>query len=243
MGKLAMRKPRRCLVLPLVLLAACLATACTTTDSRTATGLTDRPASGSRLVVIKPDIELSLVGVSGLPERRADWGEQAASNISAALSGLVSSKGYTTTVVDPVGMMEGRVGQVVRLHDQVAASLLQHHYNPAFSLPSKGEGFNWTLGEGALLMSPDGTGGYALFMGGSGCWSTGGRVAVRVVAFLVTQGGDIGGCSQNLYASLVRMETGQIVWFNMASAGPNDDMRTAEGAATLVSAVFKDAPF
>ncbi|MCU0881609.1 MAG: hypothetical protein MUF14_02945 [Hyphomonadaceae bacterium] len=222
---------------------ALLLAGCTTTDSRVAANLVERPTSGSRLVVIKPEIELSLLGASGVRERRADWSEQAGSHLVTALSALVAAKGYQAGEVDPSSMMDGRVGQVLRLHDRVADALYTHHYVPGQALPSKGREFDWTLGEGALLLSPDGRGGYALFMGGGGCWSSAGRVAVRVVAFIVTQGGDVGGCSQQLYASLVRLETGQVVWFNLATAGPADDMRTAEGASSLVAAVFKDAPF
>jgi uncharacterized 2Fe-2S/4Fe-4S cluster protein (DUF4445 family) len=48
--------------------------------------------------------------------------------------------------------------------------------------------------------------------------------------------------SQQVFASLVDLRTGQVVWFNVATAGPNADMRSADGAAALTTAVLKGAP-
>lgn len=48
--------------------------------------------------------------------------------------------------------------------------------------------------------------------------------------------------SQRVFASLVDLKTGKIVWFNMAIAGADSDMRDVDGAKRLTSAVLKDAP-
>ena len=38
--------------------------------------------------------------------------------------------------------------------------------------------------------------------------------------------------SQTVFASLVDLHTGQVVWFNVTIAGLSADMRTTEGATT-----------
>ncbi len=48
--------------------------------------------------------------------------------------------------------------------------------------------------------------------------------------------------SQQAFTSLVDLRTGQVIWFNMAIAGPQADMRNPEGATSLVSSLLEDAP-
>ena len=43
------------------------------------------------------------------------------------------------------------------------------------------------------------------------------------------------------FASLVDLNTGDIVWFNVVLAG-SGELRNAEGAATAVRGLFKDIP-
>ena len=46
--------------------------ACTTTDTRLADKTGTRPPSGTRILMVKPDIELSMLMVTGLEEAKAD---------------------------------------------------------------------------------------------------------------------------------------------------------------------------
>jgi uncharacterized 2Fe-2S/4Fe-4S cluster protein (DUF4445 family) len=48
--------------------------------------------------------------------------------------------------------------------------------------------------------------------------------------------------SQQIFASLVDLRTGQVVWFNVATAGPQADIRTPEGANLLVKDLLKGVP-
>ncbi len=47
---------------------------------------------------------------------------------------------------------------------------------------------------------------------------------------------------QQVYASLIDLKTGKVVWFNVAVAGPDADMRDPEGAELLVESMLKDVP-
>ncbi len=48
--------------------------------------------------------------------------------------------------------------------------------------------------------------------------------------------------SQLVFASLVDLKTGRVVWFNSSLAGPSADMRNPEGAAALTTALLKNIP-
>ncbi|WP_176695859.1 hypothetical protein [Phenylobacterium immobile] len=47
---------------------------------------------------------------------------------------------------------------------------------------------------------------------------------------------------QQVYASLVDLRTGRVVWYNVAVVGPQSDIRTEEGARALVVDLMKKAP-
>lgn len=220
---------------------ACLAlAACTTSQTRSTTVQFTPPPSGSPVVLVEPDVKLSILTAVGAPERRADWSEAGQRHVLTAISQAVVAKGYQPIVVDPDAMQGGQSGQVLRLFEQVGAAILTHHYG-LFALPSMEGRFDYTLGPGVRSLAGGNNAGYAVFVYAEGCFSSGGRMAVVMLAAVA--GASLPTCQQQLVASLVSVETGQVVWFNFAIAGPADDMREEAGARTLVNAVFKDAPF
>lgn len=221
------------------LVASLALAACTTSQTRSTTTNFARPPSGAPVVLIEPDVKLSILTAVGAPERRADWSEAGQRHILTAISQAVSAKGYRTVVVDPDTMQGGQSGQVLRLFEQVGAAILTHHYG-GFTLPSMQGRFDYTLGQGVRTLAGDSEAGYAVFVYAEGCFSSGGRMAVVMLAAVA--GASLPTCQQQLVASLVSVETGEVVWFNFAIAGPADDMREEAGARTLVSAVFRDAP-
>lgn len=221
------------------LVASLALAACTTSQTRSTTVNFTPPPSGSPVVLIEPDVKLSILTAVGAPERRADWSEAGQRHILAAISQTVSAKGFQPVVVDPDTMQGGQSGQVLRLFEQVGAAILTHHYG-LFALPSMQGRFDYTLGPGVQALAGGRNAGYAVFVYAEGCFSSGGRMAVVMLAAVA--GASLPTCQQQLIASLVSVETGNVVWFNFAIAGPSDDMREEAGARTLVDAVFKDAP-
>ncbi len=135
--------------------------------------------------------------------------------------------------------MGGRSGQLMRLHEAVGQSVVTYEYGP-YRLPTKADGFQWTLGEGAQTLAEQYGADYALFTYGRGTYASGGRIATMVVLSVVGVSVPLG--SQQAFTSLVDLRTGQIIWFNMAVAGPQADMRNPEGADSLVASLLKDAP-
>ena len=222
----------------IVILACLMAAACTTTSTRLAAVVTPPPA-GTTILLVKPDIQLSLLTAAGLQEPRADWTAQGVENIDTQLRQSLATGSHTFKAVDPEDAMGGRTGQMMRLHEAVGNSILVFDY-AGLKLPTKAEGFDWTIGEGAQALGQTYGADYALFVYGRGTYASAGRVATMVVASLIGAAVPLG--SQQVFASLVDLRTGQVVWFNVAVAGPQADMRNPEGAQSLVTSLLKDAP-
>jgi hypothetical protein len=213
--------------------------ACTTTDTRLAEASSIRPSAGTRILLVKPDIELSMLMVTGLEEPKADWSKQGQDNVSEALKADLSTRGLAVKDLDPASAEDPKTIQLLKLHEAVGKSIMALNYG-LIQLPTKQGQFEWTLGEGASDLTKAYDADYALFTNGRGNYSSDGRKVAMVAMALLGQAVPPG--SQRVFASLVDLKTGKIVWFNMAIAGADSDMRDVDGAKRLTSAVLKDAP-
>ncbi len=224
-----------------VALAACLLLgACTTTSTRlAATGSVSTPAANSKVLLVEPDVQLSLLLASGLQEPRADWSTQGRESLQQGLKTALEGKTHRIEALDPQASMAGRTGQLLRLNEAVGGSILAFNYG-AVKLPSKHGVFEWTLGQGAQVIGTERSADYALFVTGRGTYSSAGRKALMIGAAMLGVSVPLG--SQQVFASLVDLKTGQVVWFGVAMAGPQADMRSAEGATALVTSLLKGAP-
>jgi hypothetical protein len=225
-----------------------LTMACTTTQTRVTRTLPERPAAGTGIVVLKPDIELTILTTSGLEEPNSEWSKQALANIQASLQGALANRQQRFVAMDADTIINGRANQVLRLHDAVATSILAFNYGFGGLPTKKPSDFSWTLGPGALEIArasaaadPAGADAkYALITFGRGSYASGGRWTLAIVGTALGASVPMGG--QQVYASLVELRTGNIVWFNVATAGPQDDMRKPEGANALITTLMKDVP-
>jgi hypothetical protein len=220
-----------------------LATSCATANRVETMAGGAPPPENATIIVVAPDIRLSILTAGGVEEPRSDWSDQARTNIAASLAARLRQEGHTPVPFEPDDAMQGRTGQLLRLHEAVAASILIVHYTPLFPLPTKVDAFEWTLGDGVQEIAansdaPEAR--YALFLFARGSYASGGRIAAVAIGAALGVGVPMGG--QDLYASLVDLETGDIVWFNVARAGTNADMREPDGASTLVNSVLESAP-
>lgn len=213
---------------------------CTTTDVRKHQATEAVPAA-SKVLVMQPDVQLAVQTIAGLEEPRADWSAAGRDNLAKAAADHLTTRGMTSEAADPDALTEGRVGQVMRLNEAVVQSILITEY-VGYTIPTKPRGaFDWTIGPGAKTLSDISGARYALSISARGSYADAGR-QVAAVAVLLLGGGlmDTGG--QYVLASLVDLETGRVFWFNVVSVGAGVDMRTPEGAATLIKDVLKDAP-
>lgn len=238
------RRWRAALVLALLLPLQVLAY----NQNRVATDERGQPVriAGS-VVVVEPDIELSLVTAGGLQEPRREWSDAARRLYPEAVARVLDGAGKERKPdFDLPDDLEAssRMGQVVRLNEAVAMSIAVYT-RPGSYLATKGRKLDWTLGEGVADLREATGADYALFTYIRDSYASGGRTALRVLGFLagaaMGQIVDIGGGQQVGVATLVDLRTGQVVWFNLM-ANQSGDLRDAEGAAETAKDLLTGFP-
>lgn len=223
----------------LALAAVALLTACASSSPRTFTGTYAPPPAGSRVLVMTPDVQLVVLTTAGLQEPREDWSQSGRDNLARAIAAHISREGHAPSTLDPATAMEGRTGQIIRLHDAVGTSILAVNYG-GVNLPTRRDNFEWTLGEGVQELATQYNADYALFITARGSYASSGRVAAMVGLAILGVGVPLGG--QQAFASLVDLRTGNVVWFNVAQASPNQDMRDISGATGFTQTLLRGAP-
>jgi hypothetical protein len=233
--------------LAITLAAALAVTACVTPENKRVAADFQAPTERTRVVIMRPDVHMSLLTAGGLEEPRADWTTQAETNILGAFGEVLRNRGHDVVAFDPNVGEAGLQDQLILLHEAVGASILV--YVPSAQLavptvvPTKAETFDWTLGEGAVALGQAYDADFALFTTTYGSYASGGRVAA-VTATAVTSAlfgvaivGNLG--ARWTQASLVDLRTGDIVWMNIAA---NGDPREAAGAQEIADRVSADIP-
>lgn len=218
--------------------AACmlLLAACTHTNVQLASQTGPKPPSGSKILVVQPDVELSTLTMAGLLEPRADWSQQGRDNLAREVAEVIQGSQHQVKVLDPSTALEGRPGQLLRLNEAVISSI-----GLGATLPTKKDNFDWTIGEGAKVLAETYDADYALFTYGRGSYSSGGRKAAWLV--MAAAGVSLPMGSQTAYASLVDLKTGQVVWYNVAvPTNGAGDMRSEAGAESLTTSLLKNIP-
>jgi hypothetical protein len=226
-------------VMPVAILWLSLA-GCATTQQQTMAGYAP-PAGSYKLIVMRPDIAVSVFTAGGQLERREDWTNTAREHVLASLQSQQAKRGGATQIAlksAEAGGDEPAIIELNKLHEVVGQSILLHKFSPGLSLPTKRKAvFDWTLGELAVKYGRQSGYDYALFLYARDSFSSGGRVAMQTVGALgcivglcvIPQGG-----SQQAFASLVDLKTGSVAWFNFLQSATGD-IRTRDGADALVS--------
>ena len=206
------------------------------------------PQGDFRLLVMRPDVTVNSVTTGGMSVPRADWTEQARTNLISALAAQQAERGGKVKILahrnELPGVSADQVADLERLHAAVGNSIALHKYLGAY-LPTKSRhGLDYTLGEDAVELGRKTGYDYALFMYAEDNIVSSGRIALQVLGIAGCVVGfcapNIGGGGQFAYASLVDLKTGDVVWFNVVQAGSQiagikmGDLRTPDGSAQLV---------
>lgn len=226
-------------------LACCLLLgACVSTQTRVAKDDTGKPLviDGS-VVLVEPDIELYEVLAGGAQEPRKAWTDTARQLYPRMAREILSRRGIAVMPdfsLPPATSNEDPLRQLLLLNQAVSISILQYSRagsSPNSGLRNKHGKFDWTLGPGVKALR-DATGAdYALFTYVRDSYTSGGRVAMRVIGFVLL-GGDIGGGYQIGLASLVDLRTGQVVWHNLL-IDQTGDLRDETGARETADDLLK----
>jgi hypothetical protein len=194
-------------------------------------------ARGAEVLVVEPDIELSELLANGVQELRADWTLAAREHVDAALAAaLAEHQSHTrryTPADDPDLAAAQR--QIVLLNEAVGTSILIHRYFDV-TLAHKGSSFDWSLGPGARQLDPNAR--YALFVFLRDSYATTGRKAMLALS-LIGVGVSLG--QQLGFASLVDLDSGKVVWFNLLQS-QSGDLRNAHDARIAIDQLLDGAP-
>ena len=206
------------------------------------------PQGDYKLLVLRPDVTVGSLTTGGMVEPRADWTEQARTNIIAALQAQQAGRGGRLQILERRNQLQGTSEQEVadfeRLFYAVGESIVIHKYLGEYLPTKRGKGLDYTLGEDAVRLGQRTGYDYALFLHAEDQVASGGRVALGVLGLAGCVVGfcapNIGGATQLDYAGLVDLKTGEVVWFNVVRAGSEvpgikfGDLRTPQGAAQMV---------
>jgi len=205
------------------------------------------------IVIVQPDIELSLLTAGGLSEPRKEWSEAARTLYPRAVHALLDGR-HVATRADfrvPDGLdSASHLGQILLLNQAVALSIAQ--YSQPFSAlatkkdPATGKPrLDWSLGPGVSELREATGADYALFTYIRDSYASEGRKTLRVLGIIAgaAMGGfaDIGGGRQIGVATLVDLRNGKVVWFNLMQR-QSGDLRSADGAQATVAQMLKDLP-
>lgn len=224
--------------------AAALTLSACATSTRQIADSDFRPPQGSyRVIVMQPDISVGVLTAGGAVEPREDWTNQARENVISALAAQQSKRGGDITIArtrQQAGGDPEQVAELIWLHNAVGQAIKLHKYS-VFTLPTKQEKFDWTLGATAITYGQATSYDYALFLHAQDSFSSGGRVALQALSMVGCAFGvcvmPLGGMQQ-AFVSLVDLKTGQVVWFNTL-ADTMGDIRTPDGAKKMVDSLLE----
>lgn len=190
----------------------------------------------SKVAIMPTDIELFSISAGGVPEPKADWTEAAARHIKAALAERKKKLGIGS--VDLSEKDADDLAEVNTLHAAVARAIATHHFGPGFlNLPTKEGKLDWSLGDAVKPIRQKTGADYALFSWVRDSYASAERVATMIALALLGVG--VGGGLQIGYASLVDLNTGQVVWFNSMFRGTGDLREAGPAAESLDSLLDK----
>ena len=206
------------------------------------------PQGDYKLLVLRPDVSVGSLTTGGIVEPRADWTEQARTNIIAALRAQQAGRGGKIQILERrnqvQGVSEQEVADFERLFYAVGSSIVLHKYLGDYLPTKRRQGLDWTLGEDAVALGRKTGYDYALFLHAEDSVASGGRIALGVIGLAGCVVGfcapNVGGAAQLDYAGLVDLRTGEVVWFNVVSASSQvagisfGDLRTPQGAEQMV---------
>jgi hypothetical protein len=206
------------------------------------------PQGNYKLLVLRPDVTVGSLTTGGMVEPRADWTEQARTNIINALRAQQAARGGQTMILERRNQLPGvsdqEVAEVERLFYAVGQSIVLHKYMGDYLPTKRGKGLDWTLGEDAVRLGQKTGYDYALFLHAEDQVASTGRIALGVLGAAGCLVGfcypNVGGATQLDYAGLVDLKTGEVVWFNVVKAGSEvpgikfGELRTPQGAAQMI---------
>jgi len=216
----------------------CTAALASAADNRNlAPGFAKLPQA-ARLVLMPVDVELYSLSAGGVPEPKADWTANAQKHMKAELVQRTKTLGLTTELMEDKAADE--FAEPMALHAAVARSIALHHSTGgAWALPTKAGKLDWSFDDALRDLKTKSGADYGLFIWVRDSYASAERkLAMFGLALL---GVGITGGVQVGYASLVDLQSGQVLWFNQL-ARATGDLREAKEAAESIDVLLSGFP-
>ncbi len=202
-----------------------------------------------KIVLFRPDLEVASLGAGGIPSPNPDWTANARKYTLDSFQQSIGKRQFELTQMpDLQGDDVAYAAEYQSLYRAVANAVMTHNYLlklPSKKLPNGKYKFDWTLGPGAKHLGELAGGNYGLFVFGYDAYATAGRKAMQIFVLLATSAIGAGVLPQGglhfSYASLVDLDTGNIVWFNFYG-NKKGDIRTPEGAQSRADTLLSTLP-
>jgi hypothetical protein len=190
------------------------------------------------VLVLPVDVELFSLSAGGVAEPKADWTAAAKDHMKAAVAARKKALGVTSQEASEA--VADEFAEQVGLHAAVAGSIALHHSaGGVWALPTKADQLNWTFGDAMQGLGAKTGARYGLFLWVRDSYASAERKAAMVALALLGVG--ITGGIQVGYASLVDLQTGQVIWFNRLARG-SGDLREAASARESIDALLAGFP-
>lgn len=194
---------------------------------------------GAKVAIMPTDIELFSISGGGVPEPKADWTESAAKHFKTAF--LQSKHWQNLTAFEVSEKNTDELAEINALHAAVARAIAIHHFGP-LPLPTKEGKLDWSMGESVRVVKQVTGADYAIFSWVRDSYTSAERAAAMIAIGILSLGRAVpGGGAQVGYASLVDLNTGQVLWFNRLARG-SGDLREAAPAAETLDALLSEFP-
>ncbi len=217
-----------------VVLMAVAAIACAE-PARLAPGF-EPPARNERLLILPADVQLSSISGGGVTEPRADWSIAARAHLRKAVEQKLLKAGFELVELPESAIDE--FGEQLSLQSALSRSIMIHHVGAGrLALPTKQGKLDWTVGDAMQPLATRSGARYGFFVQVRDSYASGERKAAAVgmvllgavTGFVVVPG--MGW--QNAQASLVDLQSGQVLWFNAISRGSGDLRDEASGIESV----------
>jgi len=196
----------------------------------------------ARVLLMPLDVQLFELTAGGLQEPKADWTAAAENHVNTALEKFMAQRKDTIVRYEAPQNNQEKAhidAQLMKLHEAVGQSIMIHTYYAGFNLPTKKDQFDWSLGGGVQRINENYNAHCALFIFIRDSYASPGRKAAMVIGALA--GISITGGFQTGFASLVDLQTGNILWFGRLFR-QTGDLRTPEPAYEAVSQLLFGIP-
>lgn len=190
------------------------------------------------IVLMPVDVELFSMSAGGVLEPKADWTAAAGQHLRAAIAERKAQLKLRSSSLEEQAADD--FAEQLALHAAVAQSVALHHsIGGVWALPTKAGVLDWNFGDAMQALAARTGARYGLFVWVRDSYASAERKAAMVL--LAIAGVGVSGGAQVGYASLIDLDSGQLVWFNQLARG-SGDLREADSARETMGVLLTGFP-